>query len=84
MNVRNEIVRILAEQVSAKEISIPIGDSTPLFAGGLDLDSLALLETVIAIEQATGVFLGEDGLTEEALANVGSLVNHVSSMVDAR
>lgn len=53
---------------------------TPLFENGLGLDSIDFLEVFLEIERATGVSLREDTLTEDAVANVGSLIRYVSAL----
>lgn len=54
-----------------------MSDDATLFEGGVGLDSIGFLDVLLGIEEAVGVRLGEDDLTEEVLATVGSLLAHV-------
>lgn len=54
--------------------------ASPLFADGIGLDSVAFLDVVLGIEEAVGIRLGEDDLTEQVLASVGALVAHVERL----
>ena len=59
--------------------------SAPLFGGGLDLDSLDMLEISLLIQQRFGVKLRADDPNNEAnFASLQSLANHVSSVLSAR
>ena len=52
-------------------------EDAPLFGAGVGLDSIGFLDVVLEIEEAVGIRLGEEDLTEEVLATVGSFVAHV-------
>lgn len=72
---RREILLILAERAGVPAGSID--EATPLFADGLDLDSVAVLEAVVAVEERTGVHLRDEELTDAVLRTVGSFTDHV-------
>jgi acyl carrier protein len=55
--------------------------STPLFDGGLELDSIAFLEFVIALETRLGMKLRSEELIGEALETVGGLARHVARLI---
>ena len=55
--------------------------STPLFDGGLELDSIAFLNFVIAIETKLGMKLRSEELAGEALETMGSLARHVARLI---
>jgi len=77
---------------TAREIILPIlaaaaqveagglGDDTRLGADGLGLDSIATLELLLAIEEATGRGLRSEALTGDDLATLGGLVRYVCSL----
>lgn len=54
-----------------------ITGETPLFEGGFELDSLALLETILSIEEWAGIRLREEDVTQEMFATVADVVNLV-------
>ena len=55
-----------------------IGDSDPLFGGGLDLDSVDLLDLVVGVEKEYGIRSASAAEGREILAPVNSLAEHIS------
>jgi acyl carrier protein len=69
------------EGVDARQVDL----SAPLFGGGLDLDSLDMLEISLLIQQRFGVKLKADDPNNEAnFASLQSLADHVSSVISQR
>ena len=71
---RDIVVGALVSQIGAGS---PLLDETPLFDGGLSLDSIQFLETVLAVEREAGLVLRGEDLTAEVIATVGSMTDHV-------
>ena len=71
------VLAILRARVGADR---ELHHQTPLFDGGLELDSIDFLEVFLEIERATGRRLLDETLTEDSVANVGSLLQYVSSL----
>ena len=68
------VLAILCRHVAAGGT---VTEDANLFNAGLGLDSIGFLAVVLEIEEAVGIRLGEEDLTEEVLATVGSFVAHV-------
>ena len=69
------------EGVNAQQIDL----SAPLFGGGLDLDSLDMLEISLIIQQRFGVKLKADDPNNEAnFSSLQSLADHVSLMLSTQ
>lgn len=69
------------EGVNAEQVDL----SAPLFGGGLDLDSLDMLEISLLIQQRFGVKLrADDPNNESNFASLQNLANHVSSVLSAQ
>ncbi len=68
------IVTALELEVNPTEIS----DDEALFGGGMDLDSMATLEIVAAIEEAFGITVEDDELTAELFDSVDTLAAYVA------
>lgn len=51
-----------------------IGDDTPLTDGGLGLDSLAIIDLLVAIEEQLGVTIAEDDITREHFETAARLL----------
>lgn len=54
--------------------------STKLFADGLGLDSIELLEILLEMEVLAGVRLRESDIDSRAFATIGSLASYVSRL----
>lgn len=65
------------EGINAEQVDL----SAPLFGGGLDLDSLDMLEISLLIQQRFGVKLRADDPNNEVnFASLQSLADHISSV----
>jgi acyl carrier protein len=53
-------------------------DTTPLFAGGLGLDSLTGMRLLAAIRDELGVDVAETDLALDCLESVGALTRHLA------
>ncbi len=68
------------EGIHAEQVDL----SAPLFGGGLDLDSLDMLEISLLIQQRFGVKLRADDPNNEAnFSSLQSLADHVCSILSA-
>ena len=81
-----ELARLIVEGLNLEGVSADQLDLlTPLFNGGLDLDSLDMLEISLIIQQHFGVKLKADDPENEAnFASLQSLANHVNSLLSAQ
>lgn len=69
------------EDVDANEVDL----RAPLFGGGLDLDSLDMLEMSLIIQQRYGVKLKADDPNNEAIfASLQSLAEHIGGVLAAQ
>lgn len=55
-----------------------IADDAPLIGGGLDLDSVDLLDLVVGVEKEYGIRIGSVAEGREILASVNSLADYIS------
>lgn len=69
------------EDVNANEVDL----LAPLFGGGLDLDSLDVLEISLLVQQRYGVKLkAEDPDNDSIFASLQSLAAHIAGVLAAR
>ena len=71
--IKQGIVRSLRLPITADDI----GDSTPLFADGLGLDSIDVLELVLEIERAFGVSIGDEQTGMRVLKSVDTIAEFI-------
>lgn len=80
--LREGIVAILVKHGTADLAAARITDDTPLFDGGLKLDSLAFMQSLLEIEELAKVTLDDESASRDVLRNVGSVVAHVASVME--
>ena len=74
--IASRIARILTESVLREEVG-PLTPKTSLVEGGLNLDSVALLELIVSVEEAFGVSIEDEELSADLVASIGSLAAFV-------
>ena len=57
---------------------------TPLFEGGLELDSISFLDLIIEIEGKLGLRLRSEDLTGDAVQTIGGLIRHIVAVMPKR
>ena len=79
LKLKQEIKSFIVKRLRLTDISPEsIGDSDPLFGGGLDLDSVDLLDLVVGVEKEYGIRIASAAEGREILASVNSLAEHIS------
>ena len=78
-SLKEDIKRFIVKRLRLPDVAPEsIGDSDPLFGGGLDLDSVDLLDLVVGVEKEYGIRIASAAEGREVLASVNSLAEHVS------
>lgn len=73
----DELIKVLATTLGIDAGRLDA--STSLFGSLPELDSMAVVELVVAIEERFGISFDEDEVTAEVFETVGSLVDLVGS-----
>ena len=74
----HKLVVAILHSHSGSELGLDhVVPDTPLIDGGLGLDSIDLLKSILQIEEAVNLRLREEDMTEDVFATVGGLANHV-------
>jgi acyl carrier protein len=77
--LKQEIKSFIVRRLRLTDVSPEsIGDADPLFGGGLDLDSVDLLDLVVGVEKEYGIRIASAAEGREILASVNSLAEHIS------
>lgn len=81
MTTLEQVIQIV-RKAADPALDEPIVASTGLVGSGLSLDSVAVLELLVALEKEFGIEIDGDELSNSSiLATVGSLANLVASKV---
>jgi acyl carrier protein len=78
--LHDELKRFIVRRLRLEHVD-PAGlaDDAPLVGGGLDLDSIDLLELVVGLEKEYGVKITDVAEGRRALATVTTLAEYVAS-----
>ncbi|MGB4117587.1 MAG: phosphopantetheine-binding protein [Polaromonas sp.] len=81
-----ELARLVIDGLNLEGVNPELVDlSAPLFGGGLDLDSLDMLEISLLVQQQFGVKLRADDPNNEAnFSSLQRLADHISSILSAQ
>lgn len=78
-----DVKAVLVSVLSIEDRAATIDAGTPLLGNLPELDSMAVLELVAALEQRFGVTIDDEDLTAEAFNTLGSLTALVDSKLSA-
>lgn len=76
-DVTGEVKAVLVETLGVEDREATIDASTPLLGSLPELDSMAVLELVAALEQRFGIAVDDDDVTAEVFESLGSLTAFV-------
>lgn len=82
MDVQKEVLRVLDEVLSLGGRSSSFTRSTPLLGSIAELDSMAVVTLLTALEEQLGIVVDDD-LDGATFATVGSLIDFVSEQLSA-
>jgi acyl carrier protein len=78
--LRQDLKRFIVRRLRLEQVRPEaIEDEAPLAGGGLDLDSIDLLELVVGLEKEYGLRITDVAEGRRALASVASLAEFVTS-----
>ncbi len=69
---------LIASEMDVNLKADQIKDDSPFFAGGLGIDSIAIVELISLVEERFGVQFGDEDLVPESFANLGALAGLVA------
>ena len=79
MNTKKEILAILDEVLRLKGRSATFSEQTVLLGALPELDSMAVLALISALEDRFGIAVNDDEIDGATFATVGSLIEYVTS-----
>lgn len=81
-DVTGEVKAVLVATLGVEDRAATIDASTPLLGSLPELDSMAVLELVAALEQRFGISVDDDDVTAEVFETLGSLTEFVQQKLD--
>lgn len=81
MSVEKHVLRILDEVLGLKGRSAKFDRNTALLGAIPELDSMAVVALLTALEEQLGVAIDDDDIDASIFANVGSLADFVTERV---
>ena len=82
MDITQEVLRLLDEVLSLGGRSAAFTRETPLLGAIPELDSMAVVSLITAMEDQLGLVVDDDDLDGATFATVGSLADFVSGKLD--
>jgi len=77
LDIRPQVLEVLDSVLSLQGRSAAFRDSTPLLGAIPELDSMAVVSVIAALEERFGMVIDDDDIDGSAFATVGSLVDFV-------
>ena len=81
MSVEQQVLRILDEVLSLNGRSASFGRDTPLLGAIPELDSMAVVSLITALEERMGIEVDDDDIDASIFATVGALCDFVAERV---
>jgi acyl carrier protein len=72
-DVEREIMSLLMQDLVVADADAPLTAATPLIEGGLNLDSVNLLELLVRVEETFGITVEDEEIRAEILTTIGTL-----------
>lgn len=82
-DLAESLKRILAAQLGTSYPPESFSDDTPLLGAIPELDSMAVVGILTAVEEELGVTVDDDEISAEIFASFGSLVDFLRALEDA-
>lgn len=83
MNVAEDIKTMLADVLSLGARKSQLNESTPLLGSIPELDSMAVVNVITAMEDRFGISVSDDEISADTFATLGSLVGFVQGKLNS-
>ena len=83
MDIKKETLEILDEILSLNGRALAFTNDTPLLGAIPELDSMAVVSLITALEERLGLVVADDEIDGATFATVGSLVEFVTAKLAA-
>ncbi len=83
MNVAEDIKTMLADVLSLGARKFQLDEATPLLGSIPELDSMAVVNVITAMEERFGINVSDDEISADTFATLGSLIGFVEKKLTA-
>lgn len=83
MNVAEDIKTMLADVLSLGARKSLLNESTPLLGSIPELDSMAVVNVITAMEDRFGISVSDDEISADTFATLGTLVGFVEGKLNS-
>ena len=84
IHLTTQVIDIIFQALNLKHIDkSTVSDQTPITAGGLNLDSVDILEIIVQLEHHFGLKMSETESYAQHFRNIGTVVDFVNSKKNA-
>jgi acyl carrier protein len=80
---RQSVLQVLEETLGLNGATATFEDSTPLLGAVPELDSMAVVGVIAALEEHFGFYVGDDDIDGSTFETVGTLTAFVAAKLDA-
>ncbi len=82
--IREKIITILTEELDANLRREDITDEVPLYDGGLGLDSISIINFIVALENSFDISFDETEINAQLFSNVATLIGFVQQKLETK
>lgn len=82
MNLKNKIKEIIIDQLGLSISANDISDEDYLLAGGLNIDSISMIEIIVRLETEYDISFSDEEMTIETFINILSIEELVLKKLD--
>lgn len=80
ITLTNQVIETIFNSLNLKHIdATTVTDNTPITAGGLNLDSVDILEIIVQLEHKFGLKMSDSEAYAQHFQNIGTVVDFVKS-----
>lgn len=83
MDAHNEVINLLDDVLGLQGRAQSFTDATPLLGSVAELDSMAVVAVITALQERLGLYMDDDEISGATFATVGTLVEFVNSKLAA-
>lgn len=77
MNVEQEVIKTVRSVLGLDSAKVPLDADSPLLGSVAELDSMAVVSILTALEERFGIVVDDDEVDGRTFASVGSLTRFV-------